>query len=464
MEAGTTGYLGQVSVIGKQTGVERNSVCREENSPNYPYLRSKQKRGWIWQCFLVLLLLASVLSFFSSYRMTETKNLWNKEMPTNRLASSKTNTTVKNSTIEERKYLPSSTPPTTTRLPICRGDSYHVGKWEKQESHTFHSCPWNQHRNCMQEEAQKPFGKDRIIKAMQWEWTPATCQLHPFHHTQLSKALKEQDRQIVYIGDSLNTDMANSMRCMMAQTKTDWESTSSFITNIRDDLLGCPPKSDAAYGTPQYCSNRTEVVQIWRGWVQNFGIHDRDVLVINTGAHWHGTPEATAGAFLNIANAISEVFRGKVVVRTTVMGHEGCENYGDAMDPVANAQITTDSVAAAASNSDHMPYNWNNFGTLNDLIAKAMEESDLMNYEILYVDMFEQRPDGHYQGAPGGSGIDCLHYCVPGPIHWWNKLLYHIIYDTIFSTSMSAKEKHDEKNTTISFLTNGTGTRDVKSK
>jgi len=429
------------------------------------YLRSKRrKRGWtLWTCF-ILLLLASVQTIFSSYRMAE-KNLWYKEVSLSKLDAS-WKPSVKILTIEERKSPTSSTPPTTTRLPICSGDSYHIGKWEKKErSNTFHSCPWNKHRNCMHEEAQKPFGKERIIQAMQWEWTTATCQLHPFNHIRLSKTLKEQDRQVVYIGDSLNTDMANSMRCMMAQNKTDWESTSSFITNIRDDLLGCPPNSDAAYGTPNYCSNRTEVVQVWRGWVQNFGIRDRDVLVINTGAHWHGKPEAAAGAFLNIANAISEVFRGKVVVRTTVMGHEGCEKYGNAMDPVANGQIHTDSVAAAsAPKSDDMPYNWKNFGTLNDLIAKAMEESDLMNYEILFVDMFEQRPDGHYQGATGGPAMDCLHYCVPGPIHWWNKLLYHIIYNTIFSTSMNAKEKHEEKYTTISFLTNGTGTGDVKSK
>ena len=44
--------------------------------------------------------------------------------------------------------------------------------------------------------------------------------------------------------------------------------------------------------------------------------------------------------------------------------------------------------------------------------------------------MFDMRGDGHIGGGEN-TGRDCLHYCVPGPINEWNRLLYHNIWDEI---------------------------------
>jgi hypothetical protein len=47
--------------------------------------------------------------------------------------------------------------------------------------------------------------------------------------------------------------------------------------------------------------------------------------------------------------------------------------------------------------------------------------------------MMLRRPDGHpdrYGHGPGrhdGFDIDCLHWCLPGPIDVWNDLLFRII-------------------------------------
>ena len=46
-----------------------------------------------------------------------------------------------------------------------------------------------------------------------------------------------------------------------------------------------------------------------------------------------------------------------------------------------------------------------------------------------------RRPDGHPDryghgaGDHGGFDIDCLHWCLPGPIDVWNELLLQIMAD-----------------------------------
>ncbi|GFH44518.1 hypothetical protein CTEN210_00992 [Chaetoceros tenuissimus] len=305
----------------------------------------------------------------------------------------------------------------TQETPFCIEDKYRIGKWVQQESRkTFNACQWNQHRNCIFEEQQQPRGKKRIENSMQWNWIPDACKLHDFNETHLMQLLIQRRARIFYVGDSLNEDMAISMKCMLSN-ETNILGDHELVHTIRNDLLGCPGKDDQDFGTKSYCSNLTQVLHVWKGYISTFNITDQDIIVMNTGAHWHGDPKNAAIAFSNIANAISLAFKGLVVVRTTVMGHEKCDSFDDM--PIFLRSNST------LKNTTNLPYNWANFDTLNDMVSKAIKQSDLENYDTLYIDMFEERPDGHYEGI--NDTPDCLHYCVPGPINWWNRLLYHIL-------------------------------------
>ena len=166
------------------------------------------------------------------------------------------------------------------------------------------------------------------------------------------------------------------------------------------------------------------------------GMQQQDVLVVNTGAHWFGNPDVKRTAFQNIAQAIAAAFNGTVIARTTVMGHDHCEEY---LEPTSEF-IDEDPVQKNRT----VPYNWSNFTHLNGLVHEAFLAAGMTGYHPLYVDMFEQRADGHVQNSfnydmldalaarnltrarekQEGRAMDCLHYCVPGPIHIWNELLY----------------------------------------
>lgn len=322
----------------------------------------------------------------------------------------------------------SNLPISTQDISFCQGDDYHFGIWTKSPIYNdVPSCQWNNHRNCVLDPEQ-PRGRERIEKSMQWEWIPNDCRLHEFNGSQVVSTLQKEERRIFYFGDSLNNDMGVSMRCLLDGSTTP-KISGELVRSIREDMLGCPDKrEDAEYGTNLYCSNLTSVEAVWKSHIDRFKITERDIFVINTGAHWSGKPEDAAIAFSNIANAIANVFDGLVIVRTTVMGHRECHLLEEPLE--SNATLTH-----ANGTLKELPYNWSNFGKLNSLITKAMEQSKLQNYKILYVDMFERRPDGHHLGANNG---DCLHYCVPGPIGWWNKLLYHILYDTFFSSEKAS--------------------------
>ena len=169
---------------------------------------------------------------------------------------------------------------------FCIEDKYRFGKWTRQKSRqTFNTCQWNQHRNCIFEQRQQPRGKIRIENSMQWNWIPDTCKLHYFDGTKLIQLLIQRQARIFYVGDSLNEDMAISMKCMLSN-ETNMGNHSNLVHSIRNDLLGCPRKDDIDYGTKNYCSNLTQVLHVWKGYISTFRITDQDIIVMNTGGKY----------------------------------------------------------------------------------------------------------------------------------------------------------------------------------
>ena len=69
-------------------------------------------------------------------------------------------------------------------------------------------------------------------------------------------------------------------------------------------------------------------------------------------------------------------------------------------------------------------YNWSKFGTM-EVLAKAA----LKPFGVPYLDVYRatsMRPGGYNLLRPRGSRhavIDCGHYCLPGPLDEWSRLL-----------------------------------------
>jgi hypothetical protein len=293
---------------------------------------------------------------------------------------------------------------------ICTGDQYREGKWVKSQTTVdFDLCTHHLDWNCAAiDNFNQLNGSMRVGLSLQWKWVPQHCTLHKFSPESMRELLQTKGRKIRYVGDSLNQGMAESMQCLLGK---EYE---HHVSHVRFDYLGCPDNLPTY--TPDYCSNSSHVIHQWRKIVNN--LQPRDILVVNTGAHWFGDPDEKKLAFRNIANAIATVFNGTVIMRTTVMGHDSCERFNE---PTSNFN-------SSIQQKQTPSYNWANFTHLNRLVHNTFLEAGLATYLPLYVDMFEQRPDGHVQNSSKNEGMDCLHYCVPGPIHIWNELLYHLLY------------------------------------
>ena len=116
-------------------------------------------------------------------------------------------------------------------------------------------------------------------------------------------------------------------------------------------------------------------------------------------------PQKAAKVFSVVAKAIRHTFRGTVIFRTNVMGHNNCEEF---------SEPSSDAIHRASK------YNWANFTLYNQAVVGAFN-GVVKRFEVIDLSMYELRGDGHVTYG------DCLHYCTPGPPDHWNHLLYHIL-------------------------------------
>jgi len=141
-----------------------------------------------------------------------------------------------------------------------------------------------------------------------------------------------------------------------------------------------------------------------------------------------------------------------VMFRTSVPGHFGCEI--PSLTPFSDY---TEYTKFVKSNKQSIldKYGWNNVFEYNDEVAASLYKRRNMDWssrrqvnpnpgkkaliEILDIlPMTILRRDGHIGDefkpdlVPVG---DCLHYALPGPIDWWNHLLYSNIKDIHFQES-----------------------------
>ena len=131
-----------------------------------------------------------------------------------------------------------------------------------------------------------------------------------------------------------------------------------------------------------------------------------DVIVLNRGAHF--TPD---GGFRAGVRAAVRYIRNLepdklIIVRSTPPGHVYCSNYSE---PII-----------APQDPASLPHHWGEFARQNKILK---EEAEAVGAVYMDVDpMTVLRPDGHL-----GPPIDCLHYCIPGPLDVWAQLLLNLI-------------------------------------
>ncbi|KAK1619643.1 hypothetical protein QYE76_025160 [Lolium multiflorum] len=382
-------------------------------------------------------------------------------------------------TLSDRRYLSiyggpssssSSSPVASSSLPpacdLTRGEW--VPDAAEAPYYTNVTCPFiDDHQNCMK------FGKPSL-EFLRWRWRPDGCELPRFDAAAFLHAMR--GKSIAFVGDSLARNHFKSLLCILSTVALPVE----VGTDPEVDVTGRTVRRDYYYGSHDFTaslfwspflvkaniSNATlgmwdvhldEADSRWAAHVADF---DHVVL---SGTNWFlrqsvyyeggravacnggascgvggnlselAVPQALRAAFRTALGAAAshKGFRGKAILRTLTPAHFENGGWNTGGDCVRTSPYRRGDRTLGAFEAE---YRSAQVEALRETKAAARTNGA----ELLLLDITEAmdlRPDGHpsrYGHPPGGSVegdfvVDCLHWCLPGPIDLWSELLFHML-------------------------------------
>lgn len=146
----------------------------------------------------------------------------------------------------------------------------------------------------------------------------------------------------------------------------------------------------------------------------------KTLLILNQGAHFHSeeTFSKSMDQFVTLFNSIAHP--GDIVVfRATAPGHYDCWNSTLQILP---PNMTHDKFLDLYGTNN---YDWNLFDAYNQYAKRKIGDlvPTVTSHYLNIYNMTVLRPDEHV------SAKDCLHYMHPGPIDFWNHLLFTNLAD-----------------------------------
>jgi len=178
------------------------------------------------------------------------------------------------------------------------------------------------------------------------------------------------------------------------------------------------------------------------------------LLVVNTGAHYqtHHQFQFALREFIKKIDSL-ERYWDIMLYRTSSPGHSDCQDKP--LEPFATYDEYSQSITDE--------YSWEKFIGYNDYATKFIDErnrGDARGYnpgtaangdnagdvgilkqpDRMKIEVFDVYPitvlrhDGHVsgevcEGCQSNTIRDCMHYFLPGPVDWWNHLLFSYILD-----------------------------------
>jgi len=188
----------------------------------------------------------------------------------------------------------------------------------------------------------------------------------------------------------------------------------------------CPPTND----TSRMKHGRKRNFDFKDGacpWIEGYRrLQGRTLLIINHGAAFHSV-EYFSKSLDGVLKSLDNVPKRDDVAffRSVSPGHFDCFNATDryALNrPLAN-------YSEYLRLAETSMYSWDKFKLYNSYARERIEErehSGNNTFPLRFLNVFNMtalRPDGHT------AANDCLHYELPGPVDWWNHLLYTTLLD-----------------------------------
>ena len=268
-----------------------------------------------------------------------------------------------------------------------------------------------------------------------WKWRDgeSNCQITLLAPDGLCKIMQKlQLERIFVVGDSLGNQMAKSLFHLLGYNDPiKWEDALRQYNHTFhcDDTF----TYEVTFTRNDHLSNHTNRTgacgDICTPWFERYVANPTPtLLILNIGAHVP-TPEEYKSDLDAAVKMIQKTSRpqDRIVFRTSVPGHEYCDIYEEPFADVS--EYNNGSQTHQRKKVSFRTYNWKYVEGFNRHTKQKL--SNLANEGgWMFLDVFPMtvlRPDGHR--APSRQPPDCLHYLNPGPIDWWNHLLYSQLLD-----------------------------------
>ncbi|KAL3626578.1 Protein trichome birefringence-like 4 [Castilleja foliolosa] len=293
------------------------------------------------------------------------------------------------------------------------------------------------------------------------KWKPHACEIPRFDGLKMLKLLK--GKRIVFVGDSLNRNMWESLVCGLRESLTDkrrvievsgrgqFKSLGFYSFKFKDfncsiDFIKSPFLVQE-WNFSDKAGTRRETLRLDIMESSYNKYYDADMIVFNTGHWWthqktfKGKNYFQEGSFVYSKLEVADAYRRALKTwsqwvddnidssRTRVFftGYSASHFKGGQW----NSGGSCDGETRPITNDAHLgPYPW---------MMRVLEtEISRMKTPVFYLNitkMTDYRKDGHpsifRQPAPtrknGSFFQDCSHWCLPGVPDSWNELLYAVL-------------------------------------
>ncbi|XP_062227587.1 protein trichome birefringence-like 19 [Phragmites australis] len=324
------------------------------------------------------------------------------------------------------------------------------------------------YQNCMKH------GKPSL-EFLRWRWRPYGCgELERFDAARFFGLVR--GRSILFVGDSLASSHVRSLVCVLSQVEKPARSRAGSFDHwrfpahefavvffwtpfqVRWRLTRGPPlavgpdRQGEVFAGPSDL-HLDEPDQRWTS-----AARDHDYVVVSA-SHWFARPAvyyrggravgchgccvtgnvtalkpqyAQQAAFRTVLRTLAGMdgFRGTAILRTVAPTHYENGGWFDGGECTATQPTDPEDPAEVAEpEAEFYRAQVEEFKAAEQLARRNGVRLRLMDVTKIML----RRPDGHpdrYGHGPGehdGFDIDCLHWCLPGPIDLWNELLIQIL-------------------------------------
>ena len=138
------------------------------------------------------------------------------------------------------------------------------------------------------------------------------------------------------------------------------------------------------------------------------------IVIVNRGAHFKPLASFLPELRATLARLRALLPSALLIFRSTPPGHLNCSAH--------------DVPLPARQPPEGLPFHWGEFGAENEAARREVEAVGGVYLDV--EGMTALRADGHV-GRNRKDKVDCLHYCLPGPVDTWTQLLFNMLVDLL---------------------------------